>query len=207
MAFFSESKERRRDGEALIDWHLEKGDLTLKDIRRSLADKSDKVIMSRGKRRHPIKGLQKASKTRNIRTLTRALKDVLDDPASEVPVVAEFCQKVGLNPDEHTVMDVVVQCQLYFALSGSAPHFMHLFDRVEGKIPTQTELKLDGRAGISEAMASMLSSGEMDQLEMDDEYKEADPEIMEPLTGCKDAEAIVVEDVDIETFEEVEDSE
>jgi len=207
MGFFSESKERRRDGEALIDWHLEKGDLTLKDIRRSLADKSDKLVMSRGNRKHPIRGLQRDSKTRNIRTLTRALKDTLDDPASEVPVVAEFCEKVGLNPDGHTVMDVVVQCQLYFAFSGSAPHFLHLFDRVEGKIPTQTELKLDGRAGISEAMASMLSSGELDQLDMEEEYEEADPGLMEPLTGCKNAEAIVVEDVDIETFEEAEDSE
>jgi len=197
MGFFSEPKERRRDGEALIEWDIDTANVTLDDIRRSVGARKGEVV--RGKnRRHPIKGLQHASKTRNARTLTRALKDCLDDPAEDVPVVAEFCQKVGLDPRDHTVLDVVVQCQLYYALSGSAPHFMHLFDRIEGKIPNQTELKLDGRAGISEAMASMLASGAMEQIGMDEETPEADPTVMEPLTGCKDAEAVVVDEEEAE---------
>lgn len=191
MGFFTDNREHRRDGETLIDWDIETSNLSIDDIRRAVREKGANI--RRGKRKHPIKGLQKASKTRNARTLTRALKDSLDDPADGVPVVREFCEKVGLDPTEHTVLDVVVQCQLYYALSGSAPHFMHLFDRIEGKIPNQTELKLDGRAGISEAMASMLASDAMDQITMD-EYEESDPTHMEPLTGCKDADAVVIEE-------------
>lgn len=201
MGFFSENRERRRDGEALIEWELDKANITLDDVRRSIREPNQSRVRGK-KRKHPIKGLQKASKTRNARTLTRALKDSLDEPAENVPVVLEFCEKVGLEPSEHTVLDVVVQCQLYFALSGSAPHFMHLFDRIEGKIPNQTELKLDGRAGISEAMASMMAADAAEQIGMEEEYPEADSTHMEMLTGCKNAEAVVVEEDTEEDDEE-----
>ena len=195
--FQGDKREIRRDGEALVEWDLEGTDITIEGIRKSLRRKKGKdaaiikPFRAKRKTKHPmfVSG-DHTGNTKNMLSLTSSLKKSMKLPAGDVPVVREFCDKVGLDPSTCTVGDVVIQCQLYFALSGSAPHFMHLFDRIEGKVPQQTEIKMDGKVGISEAMASMLNNRPPDELE----YEESDEDHMEMLTGCKNADASVVED-------------
>ena len=208
--FFQKPKrEMYTDGEALVEWDIDATDITVEDIRSALKGKTGKkagklAAFRKKTHRHPlyVYGGTK-DKPVNFMSLTNSLKKSMLEPAGKVPVVREFCDKVGLDPDMHTVGDVIIQCQLYYALSGSAPHFMHLFDRIEGKIPQQTEIKMDGKAGISEAMAAMCVADSAGQLDYEED-PEADKNCIELLTGCKNADVVSIED-DAQIDDEFED--
>jgi len=197
--FFQKPKrEMYTDGEALVDWDIDAAGITLDDIRVALKGKTGKqagklATFKKKPQRHPlyVYGGTK-DKPVNFMSLTNSLKKCMLEPAGNVAVVREFCDKVGLDPDLCTVGDVIIQCQLYYALSGSAPHFLHLFDRIEGKIPQQTEIKMDGKAGISEAMAAMCVAGGGEQIEYQED-PEADKNCIELLTGCKNADVVAID--------------
>lgn len=198
--FEKEYKEVRRDGEALVDWDIQGDDVTLEKIRETLKGRRGRKaallrpFQRKRLARSPIGAFMTSKGAPSKRyALTKALRASLDAPADSIPVVREFCEKVGLEASRLLVVDVIVQCQLYYALSGSAPHFIHLFDRVDGKVPNQTDVRVDGKAGISEAMAAMMAE-QVTQEEL--EYEESDPDKMELLTGCKEADAEVVDDGD-----------
>ena len=205
-SFFGKPKEHSRDGEGLVDWDLDGTDITIDDVRTTMRvtnGKPQKVRSMFKRKGNPLQQLKKQLKAQTGPSMTKALKMYLDAPASEVPVVREFCERVGLDPNTCLVMDVIAQCQIFYALSGSAPHSLHMYDRIDGKIPQQTEVKLDGRAGISEAMAAMMANNVSEELE----YEETDEEDMQMLTGCKDAEVVSIDESDVTYTEELPEEE
>jgi glutathione S-transferase len=88
-------------------------------------------------------------------SLTTRLREVLALKASQVQEAKEYCEQAGLTPSKATVLDCLVHCQLYWSFHGSAPHIQQIWDRIDGRTAVKAEVKVDGKLGVSEAIAAM----------------------------------------------------
>ena len=87
--------------------------------------------------------------------LSARLRQVLSWPANTVEVARKYCDAIGADSAGMTVMDAIVHCQLHWAFNGSAPHMNQIWERIEGKVPQKNEVTVDGKLGVSEAIAAM----------------------------------------------------
>lgn len=88
-------------------------------------------------------------------SLTSRLREVLAMKANRVEMAKEYAEAADLDPKTATVLDCLVHCQLYWAFQGSSPHMEQVWNRMEGRTPIKAELSVDGKLGISEAIAAM----------------------------------------------------
>lgn len=88
-------------------------------------------------------------------SMTSRLREVLALKAYQVQVAKDYCEAAGLIPRTATVLDCLIHCQLYWAFHGSGPHMQQVWDRVDGRVPIKGEIKIDGKLGVSEAIAAM----------------------------------------------------
>ncbi len=69
------------------------------------------------------------------RTLTQILQSRLNVRADFVPYIKRLCKKYGVNPQNSTVADILVEVWIEAAIKRSPVFFMEMLNRVEGKVP------------------------------------------------------------------------
>lgn len=104
--------------------------------------------------------------------MTRRLREVLGMKAHSVEITREYCRIAELDDKKATVLDCLVHSQVHQALTGSAAHLAQIFDRVEGRVPIQADVSLEGKMSITDAVR-MLDLG-TDSEVLDAEYQVTD---------------------------------
>ena len=101
--------------------------------------------------------------------MTRRLREVLGMKAYNVEITREYCRIAELDDKQATVLDCLVHSQIHQALTGSAAHLAQIFDRVEGRVPIQADMTLEGKMSITDAV-KMLDLGTESQI-LDADYE------------------------------------
>jgi hypothetical protein len=79
-------------------------------------------------------------KNPSIKTLTKLLKDLLDEPASQVPLITQMSGRLGLDPASTSIGAVLATSLIANAIKGNVAAIKEVFNRVEGRVAMRVEV-------------------------------------------------------------------
>lgn len=120
-----------------------------------------------------------AGRPRGVTSLSKILRDQLDDPASSNQQTTKRALQMGLDPEHTTIAAVLTQATIQEALEGKGSLIKEIFSRIDdylGRGLTKTQV-----VSLAEAIGDIIND-----------------EIRDPVTRSRIAEriALVIEDVD-----------
>ena len=90
-----------------------------------------------------------------ILTITNKIKRYFNRKASELSITRKFCNDMEIDPNKNDVADCMAQAIIAKALTGDAKIIDMIWHRLEGAIIQRTEVQMNGKLGISEALKEM----------------------------------------------------
>ena len=90
------------------------------------------------------------------KTLSASVRDLLDKPASYIPQIKNMAEELDLDPEITMVRDVLASMHIVQSVErNSAAYLKELYDRVEGKVPDISIVKVSAEEKAEEILDAL----------------------------------------------------
>jgi len=96
------------------------------------------------------KGGRKGGAIKGSKSMTRVLRQLVDEPACVIPVISEIAEEMGMHPVHSTIGSVLCARLILEMMEGNGTAIREIMDRIDGKVADRVIQENNFLADISD---------------------------------------------------------